>query len=117
DRAYNSGTGIAPSHRRSGIGRDLMQQTIELLRARGLSSYVLEVIEANERAAALYRAVGFDVRRTLQCWTYEAREKTKAKELANAALDAIAANADVEPAWQNSLASIRRAPEPYVVLG
>src|SRR5947207_5147289 len=116
-RAYNSGTGVSPSHRRSGIARDLMRRAIDLVRARGASEYVLEVIESNERAAALYRAVGFETTRKLQCWTFAATEKGNAKELANADLDAIVANADVEPAWQNSLISIRRAPEPYVVLG
>ena len=116
-RAYNSGTGVSPSHRRSGIARDLMLRAIDLVRARGASQYVLEVIESNERAAALYRAVGFETTRKLQCWTFAATEKGNAKELANADLDAIVANADVNLAWQNSLISIRRAPEPYVVLG
>jgi len=122
DRAYNSGTGVAVSHRRRGIARELMLRVIELLEARGATSYLLEVLEANERAAALYRSVGFEERRRFQCWTYEAGSSpqvagSRAKELANADLEAIANLADVELAWQNSMASIRRAPEPYVVLG
>ena len=117
DRAYNSGTGVAVSHRRHGLGRALMHRVIELLRARGTTSYVLEVIETNERAAALYRSVGFEERRRFQCWTFEAKRNVKAKELANVNLEDIIANADVEPSWQNSLASIGRAAESHVVLG
>lgn len=121
DRAYNSGTGVAISHRRRGIARELMQRLIDAIRARGASSYLLEVIESNERAAALYRSVGFEERRRLQCWTVEGHAPRAASrrivEIANADLDAIAANADVELSWQNSLASIRRAIEPHVVLG
>ena len=99
---------------------------IDLLSARGAKSYVLEVIETNARAAALYRDVGFEERRRFQCWTFEAsalREGGPAarhpppRELANANLDTLAAWSDIEPSWQNTLASIRRAPEPYVVLG
>ena len=117
DRAYNSGTGVAISHRRRGIGRELMRGVIDLLAARGSKSYQLEVIEDNVRAAELYRAAGFKERRRLQCWTFESDMKTTAKELANADLEAIAASADAELSWQNSLASIERASEPYVVLG
>ena len=117
DRAYNSGTGVSPTHRRQHLGRELMLRTFDLLRARGATSYVLEVLEANEKAGALYRSVGFEESRRFQCWTFEATERVKTKELANADLDAIAARADVELAWQNSVASIRRAPESHVVLG
>jgi len=117
ERAYNSGTGVSVSRRREGIARQLMERAIALLRDRGMTSYVLEVIESNERAAALYRAVGFEESRRFQCWTYEATQRVKAKELANASLEEIASHRDVEPAWQNSLASIGRAREPHVVLG
>ena len=121
-RAYNSGTGVSVSHRRHGIARELMNRAAESLAARGATSYVLEVIESNERAAALYRSVGFEERRRLQCWTVGERRPTKRPtkrivELANADLDAIASHADVEPAWQNSVAAIRRAIEPHVLFG
>lgn len=118
DRAYNSGTGVATSHRRRGIARELMDRVSDLVAKRGAKSYLLEVIESNERAAALYRAVGFEERRRFQCWTVEPRRPNRRfVEMANADLDAIASRADVELAWQNSVAAIERAIEPYVVLG
>src|SRR5262245_45527561 len=69
DGAYNSGTGTVISHRRRGIARQLMERSIETLPGK---RYVLEVIETNERAAALYRDLGFQETRRFQCWTWEA---------------------------------------------
>ena len=114
DAAYNSGTGVVISHRRRGIARQIMEHAIRTLPAK---RYILEVIESNERAAELYRDLGFVETRKLQCWTYTAPEKTRITEIANANLDEIESWCDVKLSWQNSIASIRRAREPYVVLG
>src|SRR2546428_11253834 len=70
DAAYNSGTGVVISHRRRGIARQLMQRSIDTLPAK---RYILEVIETNERAAALYCDLGFVETRRGQCWSYEPR--------------------------------------------
>jgi ribosomal protein S18 acetylase RimI-like enzyme len=109
DEAYNSGTGTVISHRRHGIARQLMQRSIETLPAK---RYILEVIETNERAAALYRDLGFVETRRLQCWTYQASGEQRA------AGGSIRPDwFDQEPSWQNSIASLRRASEPYEILG
>ena len=113
-RAYDSGTGVVPSHRRAGVGRRLMEASFELLQA---DTYILEVLEANEKAIALYKTVGFEETRRFQCWTFEAKERAHARELANVDLDQIRNHADVEPSWQNDIPSIRRAREPHVALG
>lgn len=114
DGAYNSGTGVVLTHRRQGIARRLMEHSIATLPAR---SYTLEVIETNEKAAALYRDVGFVETRRLQCWSYEAPQRARFTELANVDLDALAEWFDMRPTWQNSVASVRRAGEPYFVVG
>ncbi|HSK03462.1 MAG TPA: GNAT family N-acetyltransferase [Kofleriaceae bacterium] len=117
DRAYNSGTGVVPAHRGGGLGRRLVDAVIASVRAR---SYALEVIETNEPAAALYRSAGFVERRRLQVWTYAPPGGAPAPEVGELAAPdpgAIAADADHELPWQNSLASLRRATEPYVALG
>jgi ribosomal protein S18 acetylase RimI-like enzyme len=112
--AYNSGTGVVITHRRQGIARRLMQHSIATLPAR---TYTLEVIETNEKAAALYRDLGFVETRRLQCWSYEPRQRAHFSELANVDLDALAGWFDMPPTWQNSIASLRRATEPWFVLG
>lgn len=115
DRIYNSGTGVVLSHRGTGVARAVLDAVIASTRA---TSYVLEVLETNARAIALYTAAGFVETRRLQCWTYD-RAGAELPELAanDAELAAIAAHGELEPAWQNSLASLGRATEPRVVLG
>jgi ribosomal protein S18 acetylase RimI-like enzyme len=112
DRAYDSGTGVVPSHRRRGLGRELMERSFELLRGR-CREYVLEVIDANERAVELYLGTGFVVTRGLQCWGYE----SQSLKVSESQRGSMGPWSDVEPSWQNSDGSIRRATQPHVVLG
>lgn len=113
DRGYDSGTGVVPSHRRRGLGKRMIDDAVELLRARGCTSYVLEVIEANHAAAELYRSHGFVTTRTLQCWSFSS----------DATSDDFHGTQireewwDIAPSWQNSTASIRRAKDAHVVFG
>ncbi|HZJ64140.1 MAG TPA: GNAT family N-acetyltransferase [Kofleriaceae bacterium] len=113
DRAYNSGTGVVPSHRRGGLARELVDTVIASVPAR---SYVLEVLEDNARAIALYLGAGFVETRRFRCWTFD-RRGDDVPAIPAPDLAAIAARADVDLSWQNSLASLRRAREPYVVIG
>lgn len=122
DRAYDSGTGVVPAHRRQGLGRELMERSFELLRER-CSTYVLEVLESNTRAVELYRATGFEVVRHLQCWSYEAHRLTGSQAHSSespvslCAYETVRLHADVQPSWQNSTTSIARARQPCVTLG
>lgn len=129
DRAYDSGTGVAPPFRRGGLARRLVEAA---LAAAGASSppasrFFLEVIEHNEAAVALYRSLGFVETRRLQCWTYAGDPKPAPAappappappdpQLVAALLAEVEAEAELAPSWQNTLASIRRAPEPYLTL-
>ena len=119
DRGYDSGTGVAPTHRRQGLAREMMRRSCDLLRERGCTTYVLEVLEENHRAAELYRSLGFVERRRFQCWRYEAHSLPGAQAQREAPIDrAVDRDCwDVEPAWQNSTASIERAGDPHVLLG
>ena len=122
DVAYNSGTGVVISHRRRGIARDLMQRSIETLPAK---RYLLEVIETNEKAAALYRSLGFEETRRFQCWSFVQRQEMRdeRQDLRSSRLSSLVSclslrsSCDVAPSWQNETHSILRANEPYVVLG
>lgn len=108
-RAYNSGTGTVPSHRGSGLGQRVLEAVISRVR-----TYILEVIETNAPALALYRKLGFVETRRLGCWKYEgAGENLPAIDTD---LEAIAREADMKLSWQNSVSSIRRAGD-YVTIG
>lgn len=79
DRGYDSGTGVVPSHRRRGLARETMEWSKSALREAGARTYVLEVLEANAKAEALYRDCGFAVTRTLRCWKYESSSRAEAR--------------------------------------
>ena len=55
------GVALMDSARGKGIGRALMQHTMDLAirRMRGIESFELSVLDFNERAQALYRSLGF----------------------------------------------------------
>jgi [ribosomal protein S18]-alanine N-acetyltransferase len=50
---------VAPSGRRNGLGRALVQHMLEALGGRGVQQVYLEVRESNAPARALYAAQGF----------------------------------------------------------
>jgi len=51
--------GVAPSHRRQGIGVELVRAMMDALRARGARAVYLEVRDSNAAARALYERLGF----------------------------------------------------------
>jgi ribosomal protein S18 acetylase RimI-like enzyme len=125
---YDTGSGVIPSHRRRGLARQTMEHSFELLHNAGATRYVLEVLEPNTGAAALYREAGFTETRRLDCWVWSAvaaatafvsHSATPEHTKAAAAAAALQRETwwDVQPSWQNSTASILRARDRYVVLG
>jgi ribosomal protein S18 acetylase RimI-like enzyme len=118
-RGYDSGTGVVPSFRRRGLGREVMDRSCSLLRAHGCKRYVLEVLEGNSAAAALYSAGGFIETRRLQCWSFESTDCTFDVTLSSPHLDLEVQQTwwTVQPSWQNSIASIRRAHDRSIALG
>jgi ribosomal protein S18 acetylase RimI-like enzyme len=119
-RGYDSGTGVVPSHRRHGLGRRVMEESFRVLREHGVREYVLEVIDANVKAAELYRSLGFSEVRGLQCWRYESQSLRAAESQSVGTWPrgrSAALRLDVLPSWQNTPSSIARARDPHVVLG
>ena len=114
DRAYDSGTAVVPSHRRRGLARATMELSFSLLAPR---TYILEVLQNNPAAVALYESLGFQHTRPFQVWSFTSSSPTRITELANPDLDLIRSWCDVAPSWQNDVPSLRRARDSYVVLG
>jgi ribosomal protein S18 acetylase RimI-like enzyme len=54
---------VDPAHRRQGVGRMLLDATIEALKTRGAPRVVLSTAERNESAQRLFERAGF--RRTM----------------------------------------------------
>jgi ribosomal protein S18 acetylase RimI-like enzyme len=116
--AYNSGTGVIPAARRHHLAKEIMRASADVLRRAGARRYVLEVIESNTAARGLYEGEGFEAARRLQCWTYEGAGVTAVVDaIASPDWERLRAMWDIEPAWQNSTASIERARAAHVVIG
>ena len=60
------GVGVVPEHRRSGLGRRLMEAVL----AEAPGDVWLEVIEQNEPAIRLYDRLGFTTMRMLDVWSW-----------------------------------------------
>ena len=58
---YITNVAVAPSARRRGVGRALIERLIEKGRERSLSFWTLEVRESNTPAISLYSSLGFEV--------------------------------------------------------
>jgi ribosomal protein S18 acetylase RimI-like enzyme len=63
---------VDPAHRREGLGRMLLDATLEALKARGLPRVVLSTAERNESARRLFASAGF--RQTMIEMTHELKE-------------------------------------------
>lgn len=116
--AYDTGTGVVPSHRRRGHGQHLLEYVIDLLRTAGYTHYRLEVIESNEPAVMLYLRSGFAVTRSLQCWRFDRHPGgVTMPVITNPDWGLLQSWWDVEPAWQNSTASLNRAVDRFTIVG
>jgi ribosomal protein S18 acetylase RimI-like enzyme len=60
-QAWNGGTAVAPDHRGSGIGRELLRRSVALYGERGVRLATLEAIAHNAKAIALYAKFGYRV--------------------------------------------------------
>ncbi len=109
-RGWVAGMGVAPGRRRGGLGRALMVSLIEQARRRAVREIVLEVLEQNTPAIALYESLGFRRFRMLDVWLLEAPLPAgPAREIdAAAAMAWIAGRRAAPEPWQRADESVRR---------
>jgi ribosomal protein S18 acetylase RimI-like enzyme len=107
--AYDAGTGIIPSYQGNGYAHQLIEATLEHVKKRGVKSFILEVIDTNERAKTLYLRHGFSITRSLLCYQIQkdALEDTSSVRLQKQVHVSIPSG-DCTPSWQNSDACIKR---------
>ncbi|MEK3975182.1 MULTISPECIES: GNAT family N-acetyltransferase [unclassified Psychrobacillus] len=60
--AWNGGTGVAPSYRGKGAALKMMEALFKIYRKNNVSTATLEALEKNERAIALYKKLGYEVK-------------------------------------------------------
>lgn len=125
--AYDTGTGTIPSHRRQGLAARIFNESIPVLKQRGISQYLLEVIKTNTKAFDLYNKLGFEVVREFDYYVTAKDEISirndkivdgyTAKEIADPEWEQLRTFWEFGPSWQNSIASILRKRTHFTILG
>lgn len=120
DHGYICGMGVRQRFQGQGIGELLMRRALEECVSLDLVSVQLEVVDANFRAAALYRKLGFQRVRDVgvfACDSPDAGEAVNSEsglELGTVraadAVHLVAAFNEMAPAWQNQPASVLKFP-------
>ena len=125
--AYDTGTGIIKEFRKKGIATKLFNISLPILREHNISQYLLEVIRTNTSAYELYRKAGFDVTREFDYYISNKDKISINKNRLNKDYSIQIIKSpnwelfktfwDFIPSWQNSIDSINRKLEYFVILG
>lgn len=118
---YDGGTGVIKAYQRKGIGEMMLTELLKLLEDKGISSFVLEVLENNTPAIKLYEKYGFVKTRKLHCFEIE-KEKLRPVPDRGFGISVVNPAKDVEnetkytlfqPTWQNEIRSVLNIKENY----
>ena len=124
--AYDNGSGIIQEFRNKGIASKIFSESLPVLRENNISQYLLEVICTNTPAYNLYKKLGFEETRKLDCYKspkdkIEIRKKMNdnfpIREIVNPDWKMLRTFWDVIPSWQNSIDSISRKLDDFKILG
>ena len=117
---YNAGTGVVATHRGRGITEALYNYVIPLLANEGIYSHQLEVIDNNLPAKHVYEKLGFTSSITLQAFRGKpllAQNENYVVRYLDEIPEEISSFANMEAAWQNSLASVQRDLNGHRLIG
>jgi ribosomal protein S18 acetylase RimI-like enzyme len=124
--AFDAGTGIVEEFRGRGLARGMFDHAIPQLRSRGVTRFLLEVLQVNEPAIRAYSKTGFEVTRDLACFKLQLDKGLPAsappagiemKETDRAAVAAFSTEIDWQPSWENGFPAMARTPDQLLILG
>ncbi|HPZ16412.1 MAG TPA: GNAT family N-acetyltransferase [Sphaerochaeta sp.] len=108
--AYDGGTAIIPAYRGKGHAHTLIEAAATHLKARGCTTFTLEVLHTNARAKSLYTTHGFVEKRTLACYERSLPLETTSPSLEMRIEESpFAAVNRWAPSWQNQNRSVEQA--------
>lgn len=90
--AYATGTGTVKEYRGQNLAGTISTHSIPFLREAGIRQYLLEVLQNNEKAIAVYRRMNFEVVRKFNCF----RQTIKQVDLLQANKDCMVKLVDTE---------------------
>lgn len=124
--AYDTGTGTAAEYRGRGLAGQIFAHALPHLREAGIRQYVLEVLQSNSSAIAVYRRMNFRVTREFDCFRQSIADisglEVPSAEYAVEPVDIdfvrnACAFCAFEPSWQNGIESIERGAAGLTFLG
>lgn len=121
---YDGGTGVVKAYQRKGIGERMLKELLQLLKEKGVSKFVLEVLENNTPAINLYEKYGFTKTRKLHCFEIEKKNLQPVPDrgfgisVVNPAtiIDNEAKYTLFTPTWQNEIQSLINVNENYTLV-
>lgn len=122
---YDCATGTLPAYRGRGLAARVFEHSLPYMRESGAGQYVLEVLQSNEAAIALYRKQGFETAASYDCFTGSIADMHFKYSGGVADVRRISADeflnfhsfCDFEPSWQNSDDSLRRGASQLLFYG
>ncbi|MDD4012230.1 MAG: GNAT family N-acetyltransferase [Sphaerochaetaceae bacterium] len=104
---YDSGTAALPKFRKQGLTASLAERVKRAMKENSVSSWVLECLEDNTKALALYTKEGFKPTRRFLCWQ---RSPSSMPDALTAPINAsllefLQESSDYPPSWQNAIDS------------
>ena len=124
--AFDAGTGIIPDYRGRGIARKMFDFALPKLRDYGVKKFLLEVLQVNEPAIKVYKAVGFSITRELDCFELKLDEFKlgmetsgvfELKPIDKATALSLRDHLDWQPSWENRYAAFKIIPDALTMLG
>lgn len=123
--AYDTGTGTVKEYRGRNLAGKIFNHSIPFLREAGISRYLLEVLQNNEKAISVYRRMNFEVTREFDCFgqtvdRIDSLDVNAGCLVGPVSLDAVRQSqqaCDFVPSWQNSIESIERGVSELTCLG
>jgi ribosomal protein S18 acetylase RimI-like enzyme len=124
--AFDAGTGIIPGYRGQGIAKAMFEFTLPRLQERGVSIFLLEVLQPNKAAITVYTKTGFKPTRKFACYDL-LQDSFSAANIAGGAFEVrvidkpkvqeFEALVDWQPSWEHSFAGMDRIADDLVRLG
>lgn len=71
EMAFDDGTGIIKEYRGQGIAGGMFQHALVKLKKRGITKFMLEVLQENSAAIRAYQKEGFEIKRNLNCYSLD----------------------------------------------
>ena len=121
--AWNGGTAVAPNYRGQKITMQLYDFILPKLKAAEVQTTCLEVLKGNVPAIHVYKKIGFQITRTLDCYKSTKpiplieKQNLDIRILQTIDWSLIRSFQDWRPTWQNNEEKIKRSGEALQMMG